>query len=159
MAAGVRLGWIVAAPNVIAHLSGLKTDFGTNTLASHIAAEFAGSGTLAEHITQLKQLYHHRRDVMLAALEADMPDGTRWTIPTGGFFIWLTLPGGMTCNAIAPLARERGVSVGLGTMFYANGGGDHEIRLSYSFNDDETIRKGVKILGDLLKEQLAVRAE
>lgn len=156
MAAGMRLGWCVAAPNVISRLAGLKTDSGTNPFASHVAAQFAASGTLVEHIAQLRQLYRLRRDVMLAALEEHMPDGTRWTVPQGGFFIWMDLPNGVTCSAVAQAAQAGGVGVGQGSMFYANGGGEHQLRLSYSFNDDDEIRRGVSILGEIVRDQIRV---
>mgnify|MGYP002778854311 FL=1 len=153
MAAGMRLGWCVAAPNVISRLAGLKSDSGTNPFASHIAAQFAASGTLVEHIAQLRPLYKRRRDVMLAALEEQMPDGTRWAVPQGGFFIWVDLPEGVACGPVAQAAQTRGVGVGQGSMFYANGGGENQLRLSYSFNDDDEIRRGIAILGEVVREQ------
>jgi 2-aminoadipate transaminase len=152
MAAGMRLGWCVAAPGIISRLAGLKTDSGTNPFASHVAAQFAASGTLQEHIAALKPLYHHRRDVMLAALEEHMPNDSSWTVPQGGFFIWLTLPQGVACGPLAEKVQARGVGIGQGTMFYANGGGDDKVRLSYSFNDDAEIQKGIAILGEAVRE-------
>jgi 2-aminoadipate transaminase len=155
MAAGMRIGWCVASRDVIAGMSGLKADAGTNPFASHVAAQFTASGTLQEHIAHLKPMYKGRRDAMLKALEAHMPEGASWTVPTGGFFIWLTLPAGVNCDEIAPIAAERGVAIGLGTMFYVAGGGRDKVRLSYSFNDHETIEHGIKVLADIVKEQLA----
>lgn len=151
--AGIRIGWIVGSAPLIARLSGLKYDFGTNVFASHVVAEFTRSGTLTEHIAQLKGIYRDRRDVMLAALEQSMPVGTSWTHPEGGFFIWLTLPDGVTCGAVVQQARERGVGVGMGSMFYVHGGGQDKIRLSYSFNTDEQIQQGIGILAEVVKEQ------
>lgn len=153
--AGLRLGWVVAEPNVIAHLTGLKTDASTNTFTSHIVAEFTSSGTLAEHVTELRKLYHHRRDVMLKALEAQMPHGVTWTHPTGGFFIWVDLPEGVAADDVAAESQKRGVSVGVGSHFYARGGGDRNIRLSYSFNTDDEINRGVDILADVIKKQMS----
>ena len=157
MAAGMRIGWCVASREVIAGLAGLKADAGTNPFASHVAAEFTSSGTLQEHISQLKPMYKGRRDAMLKALETYMPDGASWTLPTGGFFIWLTLPDGVNCDEVAPLAAERGVAIGLGTMFYVHGGGRDKVRLSYSFNTHEEIDHGIEVLAGVVKEQLAVR--
>lgn len=153
--AGMRLGWVVAHPTIIAHLSGLKTDAGTPAFASHVVAEFTSSGTLAEHIVTLKQVYRERRDIMLRALEATMPEGTSWTHPEGGFFIWLTLPGNLTCAAIAEECLRRGVQVGQGPAFFTSGGGQQNIRLSYSFNDEDEINRGIGIIADVIKEQLA----
>ena len=151
--AGVRLGWVVAHPTIIAHLSGLKTDAGTPAFASHVVAEFTGSGTLAEHIGTLKDVYRHRRDVMLAELENSMPENAAWTRPTGGFFIWLTLPEGLNCQSVAAACMEQGLQVGLGTNFFTTGKGDRNIRLAYSFNDDDEIRKGIGILASVVAEQ------
>src|SRR5690606_16787812 len=153
--AGMRLGWVVAHPTIIAHLSGLKTDAGTPAFASHVVAEFTSSGTLAEHITALKGLYRERRDIMLRALEATMPEGTSWTHPEGGFFIWLTLPGELTCAPVAQTCLERGVQVGQGPAFFTAGGGQQYIRLDYSFHAEEDVNRGIAILADVIKEQLA----
>lgn len=153
--AGVRLGWVIAHPTVIAHLSGLKTDAGTPAFASHVVAEFTGSGTLAEHIGTLKEVYRHRRDVMLAELEAKLPEGCSWTRPTGGFFIWLTLPEGLDCAQVAEACMQQGLQVGVGKMFFTSGKGERNLRLAYSFNDDEEISRGVSILADVIKAQLA----
>lgn len=152
MAAGMRLGWCVASAEVISRMAGLKTDSGTNPFASHVAAQFAASGTLQEHIAALKPLYKHRRDVMLSALEEHMPEGTTWTVPAGGFFIWMTLPEAVSCVPLAARVQERGVGIGMGTMFFANGGGERNVRLSYSFNDDEEIRKGIAIVAEAVRE-------
>ncbi len=153
--AGMRLGWVVAHPTIIAHLSGLKTDAGTPAFASHVVAEFTGSGTLAEHIGTLKDVYRHRRDVMLSELERALPDGCSWTRPTGGFFIWLTLPEGIDCADVAAACMQQGLQVGLGTNFFTTGGGTRNVRLAYSFNDDDEIKKGVEILANVIAAQQA----
>ena len=153
--AGMRLGWVVAHPTVIAHLSGLKTDAGTPAFASHVVAEFTGSGTLAEHIGTLKEVYRHRRDVMLSELQDQLPGGCSWTRPTGGFFIWLTLPDGVDCAAVAEACMKRGLQVGLGTNFFTTGKGHDNVRLAYSFNDDEEIKRGVEILAEAIKGLMA----
>lgn len=155
IAAGIRLGWCVADAPILARLAGLKSDAGANAFTNHIAAQFCESGALQEHISELRPLYKHRRDVMLEALAEQMPEGTTWTTPAGGFFIWLTLPEGVTCGPVAEAAMKRGVGVGQGLMFFANGGGERNLRLSYSFNDDAEIQKGIVILGEVVREQQA----
>jgi DNA-binding transcriptional MocR family regulator len=154
LGAGVRLGWIIADATVIGHLSGLKLDYGTGAFTSHVAAQFAASGTLVEHIAQLRPLYGHRRDVMLAALAESMPEGVSWSRPAGGFFIWLTLPEHVSGEAVTAEAQKRGVTVSPGTQFHYSGGGEHHLRLAYSFTDDDQTRRGVQILGEIVREQL-----
>ena len=155
MAAGMRLGWCVAEAEVISRLAGLKHEGGTSPFAGHVAAEFCSSGTLVEHIGELRSLYLKRRDAMLAGLEAHMPDGTSWTTPEGGFFIWLTLPEGASVSALLPAAREHNVEFLPGAATYHHGEGDNQLRLSYSFADEAQITKGIEILGKLVKDQVA----
>lgn len=149
--AGLRLGWVVGDPNVIAHLTGVKTDVSTNTFTSYIIGEFTSSGTLAEHIVALKDVYRKRRDAALAALEREMPAGVSWSSPDGGFFVWVNLPEGVNGADVAAAVAEQGVTVGLGTMFYSNGGGEQNLRLSYSFIDEPKIDQGIAILADAIR--------
>lgn len=154
MAAGMRLGWVVAHENVINRLIALKSDGGTSPFGSFVATEFAASGTLIEHVQELRALYHQRRDAMLAALEREMPEGTTWTHPDGGFFIWVRFPEGVDMDGLVPACRERGVEISPGPIFYFDGRGKNEMRLSYSFSDESQIAEGIAILAEEASRQL-----
>ncbi len=151
--AGLRLGWIVAPEPLIHKAAKLKADGGTSPFASHVVAEYAPS-QLEGHVKELVTVYRNRRDVMIAALGAEMPAGVEWTEPDGGFFVWLTLPEGMDAVAMAPEAAAHGVDYMPGTAFYVNGEGRRNIRLAYSYTDEETIRRGVTILAGIIREYL-----
>ena len=148
MAAGMRLGWVVAQEDVISRLIALKADGGTSPFGSFVATEFSASGTLIEHVRELKGLYHHRRDRMLSALDQHMPEGTSWTTPDGGFFIWVTFPDSVVMDSLVPACRELGVEISPGPIFYFDGRGSNEMRLSYSFANDEQIETGIRIIGE-----------
>lgn len=152
MAAGMRLGWIVAPPAIIERAAKMKADGGTNPFASNVAAEYAASGELAEHIGELVGIYRGRRDAMVDAMKEEMPEGVTWTAPNGGFFLWLTLPEGCDATAILPESRAHGVDFLPGTGCFFDGTGQRHIRLSYSFSDEDAIRRGIKILGGILRE-------
>ncbi len=154
MAAGMRLGWLVAHEDVIGRLIALKADGGTSTFGSFVATEFAASGTLIEHVQELRGLYHQRRDAMLAALEREMPEGTNWTKPDGGFFIWVRFPDGVEMDNLVPACRERGVEISPGPIFYFDGRGTNEMRLSYSFANETQIAEGIAILADEARKLL-----
>lgn len=154
MAAGMRLGWVVARPEVISRLLALKAEGGTSPFGSHVATQFAASGTLVEHVAELRGIYLSRRDAMLAALEASMPEGTTWTTPDGGFFIWVRFPEQVDILKLAEGARARGVEICPGPTFYYHGEGQNEMRLSYSFADEEQIAKGIRLLGEVASEQV-----
>jgi len=151
--AGLRLGWIVAPEALIHKAVKLKADGGTSPFASHVVAEYAPS-QLEGHVQELITVYRNRRDTMIASLGAEMPAGVEWTEPNGGFFVWLTLPEGMDAVAMAPEAAAHGVDYMPGTAFYVNGDGRRNIRLAYSYTDEDTIRRGVTILAGIIREYL-----
>lgn len=152
--AGMRIGWVVAAPELINRLAALKMEGATSPFSSQVAAQFSSSGTLVEHVQELRSIYQARRDAMLQALEQSMPAGTSWTHPDGGFFIWVRFPKGVDAEQLSAAAREHGVELSPGPIFYFSGRGGAELRLSYSFADEAQIRQGIAIVGQLVAAQL-----
>jgi 2-aminoadipate transaminase len=131
----------------------LKIDGGTSVFGSHVAASWMPS-YLDEHIEILKALYLRRRNLMLDALAKHMPEGTVWTSPDGGFFIWVTLPVGVDATRLLPQARERGVEYLPGATCFADGSGKNQLRLAFSFATDDQIEPGIKILAEVVAGEL-----
>lgn len=154
LGAGMRLGWVVAHPTLIDKMAVLKVDGSTNVFGSYVAAAWIPEH-LDEHIEELKAIYQHRRDLMLAQLAEHMPEGVSWSEPDGGFFIWLTLPEGIDTSQMAAQARERGVEYLPGGGCFVDGTGQHTLRLSFSFARDAEIEEGVRILGEIIEGELA----
>lgn len=153
MGPGMRIGWIVAAPAIIAKLAGLKSDGGSNIFGAHVAAAWIPKH-LDDHIETLKRVYSTRRDLMLAALDEHMPEGTEWTRPDGGFFIWVTLPEAIDTGRMLAQARERGVEYLPGVTCFTGGFGANRLRLSFSFAKDDQINDGVRLLADVVKSEM-----
>src|SRR5208282_2675844 len=67
LAPGLRLGWIVAPPEIIGKLAQLKqgADLHTSTFTQFVAYEVACDGFLDKHVKLIRQVYRERRDVML----------------------------------------------------------------------------------------------
>jgi len=158
IAAGLRLGWMVAEPSLIAAAAGVKPEGGTSPFAGAVAGQFCATGALREHVAELREIYRERRDVMLRALAATMPSDVSWTRPAGGFFIWLTLPPGTSATRVAERARERGVDVLPGSACFFQPSSDRALRLCYSFATAEQIREGIARLADAVREEVAARA-
>jgi 2-aminoadipate transaminase len=154
LGAGMRLGWVVAHPALINRMAVLKVDGSTNVFGTYVAAAWIPEH-LEEHIEELKGIYQHRRDLMLAELAERMPEGVTWTEPEGGFFIWMTLPEGIDTTTMAAQARERGVEYLAGASCFVDGTGHNTLRLSFSFARDEEIREGIRILGEIIDGELA----
>jgi DNA-binding transcriptional MocR family regulator len=102
-------------------------------------------------IAAARDHYRAKRDAMLAALDAHMPDGVRWTKPEGGLFVWVTLREGEDGAALLKRAvAEAKVAFVPGGAFFADGNGANTIRLSYSLPETAEIAEGVRRLASLL---------
>ncbi len=148
MGPGMRLGWLVGPPDLIRRVSALKVDGGTNVFGAHVAADWLPEKLLA-HVGRLREVYQRRRDLMLAALERHMPPGSTWTVPDGGFFIWLTLPPEIDTRRMHPQVQERGVEYLPGPVCFTGNAGTNQLRLSYSFVEDELIEPGIRVIGEV----------
>jgi len=151
---GMRLGWLVAPAEVITQMSVLKTDGSSNVFGSHVIAEWLPEH-LDNHIAQLKTLYARRRDMMLESLQRHMPEGVAWTVPDGGFFLWVTLPEGVDATALRAQTRELGVDFLPGATCAAPGVADNQLRLCYSFVVDDQIDGGIEIIANVVKGEIA----
>jgi 2-aminoadipate transaminase len=156
LAPGIRLAWVVAAPEIIHKLVMAKqgTDLQPNTFAQYIAYEVSRGGFLENHVKKIVETYRSRRDVMLEALETYMPEGVTWTHPQGGLFLWVTLPQGCDTQAMLAKAVEKKVAFVPGHSFHPNGGGENTMRLNFSYAQPEMIRIGIQRLSETIKDSI-----
>jgi 2-aminoadipate transaminase len=158
LAPRLRLGWIVAPPEIIRKLTQLKqgADLHTSTFAQFLAYEVARDGFLDQHVKQIRKIYGERRDVMLQALKEFFPSVVTWTHPQGGLFLWVTLPEGLDMQAVLKSALEQNVAFVPGDSFYANDAreGRRHMRLNFSNAAPEQIREGIRRLATAVKSHL-----
>ncbi|MFN8622805.1 MAG: PLP-dependent aminotransferase family protein [Chloroflexota bacterium] len=158
LAPGMRLGWAVAAPDILARLGLLKlaADTQCSTLNMAAAAAFMARYDIHAHIDHMRGAYRAKRDLMLAMLEEHMPPGVTWTHPVGGLFTWLTFPDGFDATAFMrdralPEARVAYVP---GATFFPVVQEPNHARVNFSGATDDGIRQGVKRWGELLRQVL-----
>jgi 2-aminoadipate transaminase len=149
---GVRLGWAAGPTEVSAQLVAAKqnTDQCAGALGQRLFEEYVRRGWIDEQLAASRELYRAKCEVTLAALERSMPDGARWTRPDGGFFTWLTLPEGADATELARQAGEHRVGIVPGSLFFPDGRGDDNVRLSFSLVDEASIDEGIARLAALL---------
>jgi 2-aminoadipate transaminase len=149
---GVRLGWAVGPAAIAAQLVAAKqnTDQCAGALGQRLFEEYVRRGWIDEQVARSRSLYRRKCERMLAALERGMPPGTRWTCPRGGFFSWLTLPGGADAGELARRAADRGVGIVPGALFFPDGRGGDNVRLSFSLVDEGLIDEGIARLAALV---------
>ena len=95
-------------------------------------AEFVASGEYDRHLARLRRVLRGRRDALLEALAAHMPEGSRWTHPEGGYQVWLELPGALDTRDLLADAVAPGVLFAPGSQFYSDGRPSNGLRLSFA---------------------------
>lgn len=152
LAPGFRVGWMVAPPVLIERFETAKqsTDLTSGILDQHVVHEAVRRGVLDRLAPQLRALYRHKRDVMEQAIRESVGDRLTWAPPKGGFFIWATLPPGVTDLELLTRALDQGLVFVVGSAFFVDGRGHDTIRLSFSAPTPERIGEGVRRLAAAL---------
>jgi GntR family transcriptional regulator/MocR family aminotransferase len=158
---GLRVGWVAAPRPALEHLVELKRvqDCGTSPLLQAALDIFLREGGLDEHLERVRPAYRERRDRMLETLHSHFHPEIEWTRPSGGLFLWVTLPPALDGDDLFVAAQQRGVLYSRGELFHSDGSGRNTFRLTYSAASPEQIETGVKILGDLIRERWPGRAD
>jgi DNA-binding transcriptional MocR family regulator len=164
IAAGLRLGWLVAEPGVFEKLVAAKyaSDLSSDALVQRAVHRLLLDGTLDLHLARVRRIYRERRDVLVHALNAArLPRGTHFDEPEGGFNLWLDLPReGPVSTELFLESVRRGVAFVPGPFFFsASGAGAvsalRGLRLSYSALSTEELQRGVHLLSEALNHLLA----
>ena len=153
---GLRVGWVCAAMPVISQLVLMKqaADLHSATL-NQIAVASVAEQHFDSHIDTIRSAYRARRDAMLEALQAHMPEGVSWTKPEGGMFIWVTLPDTLDgADLLKQSLESERVAFVPGHAFFADGSGRNTLRLSYSTSTEGKIAEGIERLGQLITRAL-----
>ena len=111
-------------------------------------------GDWRDYVARLNGIYRLRRDAMLRALEEEMPPEARWTRPSGGLFVWATLPEYIDTGDLLAKALRRDVAFVPGQAAYVDGRGRSSMRLNFSGSGEDEIREGIRRIGKTIAEQV-----
>ena len=153
---GLRVGWMVAPPELLAKAVMCKqfSDAHTSTFAQATAAQYLAAGRMPATLARVRQVYGARAQAMGDALRSDLGDAIEFVQPQGGLFVWarLTGAGGKVSdgNAFAKKAIEQGVAFVPGAPFYCANPDVSTLRLSFATADEARIREGIVRLAKAL---------
>lgn len=150
IATGLRMGWTMGPAPLVARMASVRYDMGTSPFQGRIIAEMIRNGDLDRHITNLRAIYRRKLDRVESALQSYCSEYCTYTAPLGGFFLWLQLQPGMSSRDVQVAANERGVIVGQGPQFFADGASTNHLRLAFSYVGMEDIEEGVHRLGEAM---------
>ncbi|QNK81903.1 PLP-dependent aminotransferase family protein [Nakamurella sp. PAMC28650] len=157
-APGLRVGWVLA-PHAVREKLVLANESATlnpPVFNQMLVSRYLANFDWQSQVKTYRQTYAERRDAMISALETHLPQGTTWTRPEGGFYVWVTLPEGFDTQAMLPRATTALVAYVPGTAFYADGLGSRQMRLSFCFPTPERIVEGVRRLAAVLESEMEV---
>ncbi|MEV4313172.1 PLP-dependent aminotransferase family protein [Actinocrispum sp. NPDC049592] len=146
---GVRLGWAAGPAEVIAPMGVAKqnSDQCAGALGQRMLEEYLRAGLLERDLPHARELYRSRAARITKALEEHANGLATWTVPGGGFFTWLRVPG---VDTVA-LARETDVAFVPGAGFFAERQDTEHLRLSYSRISEDDIDTGIARLAAAIR--------
>lgn len=129
-----------------------------SSFSQMVVSEYLSTADWRGQIATFRDVYRERRDAMLGALHEQLPT-LQWTVPNGGFYVWLTLPDYLDSKAMLPRAVKELVAYTPGTAFYTDGGGRNAMRLSFCYPTPDFIREGIRRLAIVINGELSLLNE
>ncbi|UUQ63947.1 PLP-dependent aminotransferase family protein [Pseudomonas fuscovaginae UPB0736] len=161
LAPGLRVGYLIASPDLFPHLLKLKqsADLHTNRVGQWQALQWIGTEKYRQHLLQLRDFYRARRDAFAEALDRHFCDLADWQVPQGGLFFWLTLKQPLDTRTLLDAALARDVAFMPGEPFFAeperNPG---NLRLNFSHIAPQRLDEGLERLAAVIRHAQAAQA-
>jgi len=151
---GMRMGWIVAPPEVMDKLVTAKqaSDLHSNYFTQRVVHQYLKDNDVDGHIQKIRRLYKSQRDQMVTSIKEFLPREVKHTEPEGGMFLWITLPEGMSSLELFEYAMDEKVAFVPGDAFYTHNPEPNTLRLNFSNCCEEDIVEGMQRLGNAIKK-------
>lgn len=167
---GLRLGWLVAPAEVMSRLRTAKraSDLSTNSMAQVVLARYLREGLYEAHLENVRNAYRSRRNAMIEAMgQYLMPEKigvyrgqkVQWSRPSGGLFVWMQLPAGLSARELLGYAEREGVSFSPGELFFVNSDRPECLRLCFIQAGVDEITEGIRRLGKALASYIGAFTE
>lgn len=159
---GLRVGWMVAAPELVQTFAVAKqsSDISSSMLTHALALEFVDSGFEEEHAPKVVSAYRERRDALLHAAGEHLAAWFEWDVPPGGMFVWMrarTDTGLRTINTneLYHFAVEEKVAFVPSSVFDFEGRLTSAMRVNFTRSSPEIIGEGIRRLRRAVERYLA----
>ena len=146
LAPGLRLGWVQASPTHLQRLAGaglLASGGGLNPFTSALVALLLEQGQQEQHLEELRQVYRRRIVALDRALQQQLGEQIRYTVPEGGYFFWLQLPDSLDSEQLLAQAARCKVAFRPGSRFSSRRALGNFLRLSFAFYEPESLQEGI----------------
>lgn len=152
---GLRVGFMAGDSRILRKctIGKQSTDVHTSNLPQAIVDQYLRRGLLPDHIASICESYRAQMNAMLDDLST-FPEGTQYTHPEGGLFIFVTLPEGIDAKELLTQAVEKHVAYVPGTHFFCDGGHENTLRLNFSNASINQIHQGMNALREIFTAAL-----
>ncbi len=153
LAPGLRTAFMLGPEEILAKVEIAKQSANLcgSGLDQRLVLACLRRGLIEEQKARIRPYYRGKCAAMLEALEAQMPEGVRWTRPGGGLFVWLTLPEPRDAEVMLEAAVAAGVAYVSGRPFFVDDSGANTMRLTFAKETVENIREGIARLARVVK--------
>ncbi|WP_251231041.1 PLP-dependent aminotransferase family protein [Adlercreutzia aquisgranensis] len=154
---GFRMGYLLTKDHeLLRNVSIAKeaADLHTNVFSQYVVYDYLTHNSLDEHLVKIRDLYGAQARAMVEAMAEYFPADVSYTVPEGGMFLWVTLPGSVDTMELFDKALARNVAFVPGAPFYAEPGARSTMRLNFTNADEDTIRDGIRRLAECIREEL-----
>ena len=155
MAPGLRLGWLAGDPIAVAAAAATRQDLGVSLWISRVVSQYIAEGKLDDQVRRASEVYRRKRDKAIAALGEYCGPWVTYTVPQGGFYLWLELDPRVDAAKVREGALDEGVLCRPGEAFFGGESGRQQFRLSYSHVSEEEIEQGIAVLGRAIAKAAA----
>lgn len=148
VAPGLRVGWVLAPAEIVSICRPVKQslDWNTSSIDQTAAAIYLENVDWRRRTAELRAVYGQAMRAMLDGLGDALPDGSTWSRPAGGVFVWAELPEGFSAFRLLECALDQGLFFMPGQPFLADVHSDATLRLSMSNHDPDSIAEGLSRL-------------
>ena len=157
-APGLRTGWVIAPRPILQKLNMVKqgSDLCGSALNQVIVEHYFNDTAWRDVLSNMRDKYRERRNAMLSALEEFFPPEATWTHPSGGFFVWVTLPEYVNTPQLLSVALESGVTFvpGDGCFPGGSGKGHNMMRIAFCYEEPQDLREAIRRLSLVIEERL-----
>ncbi len=156
LAAGLRIGWLVGPQTVVDRLGDIKmqTDYGASSVSQAILTEWLNSGYHEKYSSSLREALRIRRQITIDILNECMSDLATWTIPKGGFYIWMKLNKNLSIKRLFKVAADSKILINPGQIYDFED--NQYLRISYSYARHEDIEYGLRKLADIIRNEMVI---
>lgn len=151
---GLRIGYLVAPRAIVQRLGDAKMqmDYGASSLSQYVFMHFLRSGMYDTFLQKLKLVLKQRLCSALKVLDSNFKDIANWSVPEGGFYIWLTFKEPVKMDDLFKAAIKENVLLNPGDIYDFKA--TNSLRLSYAFVNEKEFEQGALIVKSLIQKMV-----